>query len=196
VGPVDKTLVPAGNRFYFAMVFPAKSKVQAEAVKWVNTCWSNPEAEQFFLWGIKDYNYTVDSAGKIVWDLNAPNNATDGQWTTFRILLNPSVYHYDTPKLLANRSNAKVYLDGIATATANAFKNVAIDMPAIEVFKTAPELAPGFVVGGLFLDMFAKVVTGKEELDPAFSTFVAEWKKRGGDAAIKQATEWYNKTQK
>jgi putative aldouronate transport system substrate-binding protein len=196
VGPVDKTLVPQGNRFYFAMVFPAKSKVQADAVKWVNTCWSNPEAETFFLWGIKDYNYTVDSAGKIQWDAKNPNNATDGQNTTYRILLNPTVYHYDTPKLLAARPNAKVYLDGIETAKNHSFKNVAIDMPTIEVLKTAPELTPGFVVGGLFLDMFAKVVTGKEDLEPAFNAFVAEWKKRGGDAAIKQATEWYDKTQK
>ena len=196
VGPVDKTLVPRGNRFYFVMVFPTKSKVQAEAVKWVNTCWSSPEAETFFLWGIKDYNYTVDASGKIKWDINAPNNATDGQWTTFRILVNPTVYHYDTPKLLANRSNAKVYLDAIQVAQNNSFKNPGIDMPSIEVFKTAPELTPGFGVGSLFLDMFAKVVTGKEELDPAFNAFVAEWRKRGGDAAIKQATEWYNKTQK
>lgn len=196
VGPVDKTLVPQGNRHYFTMVFPAKSKVQADAVQWINKCWSLPAAETFFLWGIKDRNYTLDSAGKVQWDATNPNNATNSEWIAYRLSMNPTVYHYDTPKLLEVRANAKVYLDGIATATAHSFKQPAIDMPQIDVFKTAPELSPGFVTGGLFLDMFAKVVTGKEDLEQSFNAFVVEWKKRGGDAAIKQATEWYSKNKK
>lgn len=196
VGPVDKTLAPANNRHYFTMVFPAKSKVQADAVQWINKCWSLPAAETFFLWGIKDRNYTLDSAGKILWDPKNPFNEKDTEWVVYRLSINPTVYHYDTPKLLETRSNAKVYLDAIAQAKAHSFKQPALDMPQIEVFKTAPELAPGFVIGSLYLDMFAKVVTGKEDLETSFNTFATEWKKRGGDAAIKQATEWYNKTQK
>ncbi|MNU05984.1 hypothetical protein D3C72_2509950 [compost metagenome] len=55
---------------------------------------------------------------------------------------------------------------------------------------------PGTGAGTLFLDMFAKVITGKEELDPAFDKFVSEWKRRGGDEAMKEATAWYNEQNK
>jgi hypothetical protein len=65
-------------------------------------------------------------------------------------------------------------------------------MPKLTAFNTRPELALAFAPGSLFLDMFAKVVTGKEQLDPAFDKFVAEWTRRGGDTAIKEATTWYN----
>jgi hypothetical protein len=41
------------------------------------------------------------------------------------------------------------------------------------------------------MDMFAKAITGKEPLDAAFDGFVKEWKRRGGDEAIKEATKWY-----
>jgi hypothetical protein len=64
-------------------------------------------------------------------------------------------------------------------------------MPNLEALTTRPELGIGS--GTLFLDMFAKVITGKLDLDTGFENFVAEWKKRGGDQAIKEATEWYKK---
>jgi hypothetical protein len=65
-------------------------------------------------------------------------------------------------------------------------------MPTLQSLKTNPELTVGTGAGTLFLDMFAKVITGKEDADSAFDKFVAEWKRRGGDAAIKEATDWYN----
>jgi len=196
-GPTgNKGLVPAGNRFYFSMVFPAKSKVTADAVKFLEKCWTDPAIESFFLWGIKGRNYTLDAAGKIQWDAANPYNKNANEQNVYRISLNPTVYHYDTPKILALRPNAQVYLDGIQTAAGNAIPNIAINMPQIDVFKTAPELRPGFNSGSLFLDMFAAVVTGKADPDASFDKFVADWKKRGGDEAVKQATDWYNKNQK
>lgn len=67
--------------------------------------------------------------------------------------------------------------------------NDAMHMPVLSTLQTHPELGTG--AGSLFMDMVAKVVTGKEEADKAFETFTSEWKRRGGNDAIKEATAWY-----
>ncbi|MDF2669677.1 MAG: hypothetical protein K0R67_1983, partial [Paenibacillus sp.] len=86
--------------------------------------------------------------------------------------------------------------NGIKAADASAIVTPMVNMPTLSPFKTNPELVPGLGAGTLFLDMFAKIITGKEELDKAFDAFVADWTKRGGDKAIVEATEWYNKSVK
>ncbi|TNJ63730.1 hypothetical protein FE784_23695 [Paenibacillus hemerocallicola] len=78
---------------------------------------------------------------------------------------------------------------GKKLANDDAMANDALHMPVLNTMKTHPELGAGG--GSLFMDMVAKVVTGKEEAGRAFDTFVAEWKRRGGDEAIKEATAWY-----
>ncbi|WP_308637181.1 extracellular solute-binding protein [Paenibacillus silvisoli] len=40
-------------------------------------------------------------------------------------------------------------------------------------------------------EMFSKIIYGKEPLD-YFDTWVADWKKAGGDQITKEITEWYN----
>jgi putative aldouronate transport system substrate-binding protein len=64
-------------------------------------------------------------------------------------------------------------------------------MPALPTLSTRPELN----WDGLWLDFAAKVITGKESVDK-FNDFVADWKKRGGDQLIKEATDWYNSRHK
>ncbi len=53
-----------------------------------------------------------------------------------------------------------------------------------------PELKPP--TGSLFLDHTLRVILGKEPLE-SYDLFVQEWRRRGGDAAIAEATEWYRK---
>lgn len=48
---------------------------------------------------------------------------------------------------------------------------------------------------GLFLEFTARVITGKDSVD-SFDSFVADWKKRGGEQLIKEATDWYKSVNK
>ncbi|NOU73744.1 hypothetical protein GC098_20370 [Paenibacillus sp. LMG 31458] len=62
---------------------------------------------------------------------------------------------------------------------------------SLQILQTKPELTKN----GLWMETAAKIITGKEPLD-SFDKFVEDWKKRGGDQIIKEATEWYNNKNK
>jgi hypothetical protein len=114
----------------------------------------------------------------------------------YQLSINPRGDGRMLDKVLDVSPNTEAIKSGIQVAKKNIIKNDGLYMPTLNSLKTNPELAVGTGAGTLFLDMFAKVITGKEELDASFDKFVAEWKRRGGDTAIKEATDWYNKFHK
>lgn len=189
-GPKGKGISPQGDQIYFVWVVPAKNKNAEDVVKFLDWAWSD-EAEEFFALGIKDYNYKIEN-GKPVWNLNDPANKDNDASVFYQLSINPRGDGRMLPRLLEVIPNSEAIKEGIKTAAANVFPNDGLHMPTLESLKTHPELTPGTGAGTLFLDMFAKVITGKENVDTAFDQFVAEWKRRGGDAAIKEATDWYN----
>jgi len=193
-GPNGKGLMPLTDQIYFVWVIPSKTKNPEEIVKFLDWAWSD-EADTFFQFGIKDINYTVEN-GEIKWDPNSPNNSADSAYNFYQLSINPRGDGRMDPKVVEKSPDADVLKEGMKTAAANGFAHASLHMPPLEALKTHPELVPGTGSGTLFLEMFAKVVTGQEELDPAFDKFVQEWRKRGGDEAIKEATEWYNQFHK
>ena len=189
-GPKGGALNPESDQIYFVWVVPAKNGKAEDVVKFLNWAWSD-EAEEFFALGIKDYNYKVEN-GKPVWNMNDPANKENDASVFYQLSINPRGDGRMLPKLLDVIPNSEAIKAGIETAARNVFKNDGLHMPTLESLKTHPELVPGTNAGTLFLDMFAKVVTGKEDVDSAFDNFVNEWKRRGGDKAIEEATNWYN----
>ncbi|PYI56305.1 extracellular solute-binding protein [Paenibacillus flagellatus] len=189
-GPKGQGISPAGDQIYFVWVVPAKNKSAEDVVKFLDWAWSD-EAETFFALGIKDKNYKVEN-GKPVWSLTDPANKDNDASVFYQLSINPRGDGRMLPRVLDVVPNSEALKAGIKTAQENVIQNDALHMPTLESLKTHPELAVGTGAGTLFLDMFAKVVTGKEPLDSAFDKFTAEWKRRGGDAAIKEATDWYN----
>ncbi|MFK7696084.1 hypothetical protein [Paenibacillus sp. HJGM_3] len=183
-------LWPAGDQIYFVWVMPAKNKNAVEAIKFLNWAWSD-EADDFFAMGIKDTNYTIEN-GKPKWDMNAPANKDNDASVFYQLSINPRGDGRMMPRVLDVAPNSDALKAGVETANKNVIKNDALHMPTLESLKTKPELVPGTNAGTLFLDMFAKVVTGKEDVDSAFDKFVTEWKRRGGEDIIKEATNWYN----
>jgi putative aldouronate transport system substrate-binding protein len=83
---------------------------------------------------------------------------------------------------------------GISYEEKNLFEIPSMNMPTPDSIKTKPEL--GFAAGSLFLDTLTQIITGKIDPDKGFDDFVANWKKRGGDQAIKDANDWYAKNKK
>jgi putative aldouronate transport system substrate-binding protein len=194
-GPKGKGIWPQSDQIYFIWVVPAKNKNAEEVIKFLNWAWSD-EAAQFFALGIKDYNYKVEN-NKPVWNLKDPANQDNDASVFYQLSINPRGDGRMLPQLLDVMPNSAIMKEGIKTAQANVIKNDGLHMPSLESLNTHPELAVGTSISGtLFMDMFAKVVLGKEDADSSFDKFVAEWKRRGGDAAIKEATDWYNKFNK
>ena len=133
-------------------------------------------------------HHTVDG-GKVTWDSSAAVN-TDSQALGFYQALLPTHKDNRMSPLLVEMNPMRDYLLlGKEIAPQNIFPNPGMHMPLMEAQKLRPELAAR--AGTLFLDMFAKVVTGKVELESAWDTYVAEWHRRGGDDLIDQATAWY-----
>lgn len=174
-------------------VIPAKTAHPEKVIQFIDWAWSDPEAEEFFAFGIEGRNFTREN-GKIVWDETNPRNQENDEKAAYQYVMNPTGLAAGNAKTLDALPDElkNRLLQGYEDADRSTMNNDAEGMPTLEAFRTNPELGTGFGAGTLFLDMFAKVVTGKEELDPAFDNFVAEWRRRGGDAGIREATDWYN----
>ncbi|HZG57950.1 extracellular solute-binding protein [Paenibacillus sp.] len=187
----DSGLAPIGDSIYFVFVIPSKVEHPEQIIKFLDWAWSSEEADTFFTFGIEGVNYTKEN-GEIKWDPANPKNATDNEYLAYRLSINLRGADLSTPRVLSLSPDADVIAAGMEASRKSGIQHESLYLPRPEAFNTNPELSPGFGADSLFLDMFAKVVTGREPLDAAFDSFVTEWKSRGGDAAIQQATEWYN----
>ncbi|WNQ10463.1 extracellular solute-binding protein [Paenibacillus aurantius] len=180
-----------GDGIYFVWVIPSKSKNVEESLKFLEWAWTSPEAEKFYAYGIKGVNYTEEN-GKINYDSSAPANADKNAFQMYQLSLNMKEIGFASPLVLKVAPEADKLIKGYETASRNMIKHDGLYMPRLKSLSNKPELALGLGSSNLFTDMFAKVVTGKAPLDSAFDNFVADWKKRGGDEVIQEATEWYN----
>jgi putative aldouronate transport system substrate-binding protein len=189
-GPKGQGLSPESDQIYFVWVIPSKTKNPEEIIKFLDWAWSD-KADEFFAYGIEGVNYQEEN-GKIKWDPNSEANKENGATVFYQLSINPGGDGRMTNQVLDMDPKGEILIKANELAAEHVIPNAALHMPTLESLKTHPELVPGTGSGTLFLDMFAKVITGKEELDPAFDKFVKEWKRRGGEQAIKEATEWYN----
>lgn len=178
----------------YTWVIPSSSKHAEDAIKFLNWVWSD-EANKFFAYGIEGNNYAVEN-GAVKWDPKAPANADKNASDFYQLVVNPRGDGRMVPDALKFAPNGEALLRGIEIGKNSIFPADNKDMKVLKAYETHPEIVPGTGAGTLFLDMFAKVITGKEELDPAFDKFVSEWKRRGGDEAMKEATAWYNEQNK
>lgn len=188
------TLEHAGIGFSWVIPSKVSDAKAAEILKYFEWSYTSEEAAKFHAYGIEGHNYTV-SDGKINYDVTSPANAEKSAMSFYQLSINPRGDGRMRPLVVDSYSEelSSMLKTGITVAANNVVKHDSLHMPSLESLSTHPELLPGTAAGTLFLDMFAKVVTGRENLDTAFDKFVAEWKKRGGEAAMKEATEWYNK---
>ncbi|WP_176706016.1 extracellular solute-binding protein [Paenibacillus hemerocallicola] len=163
-------------------------------VQFMDWTYSNDQKKtDFFAFGIKGRNYTEEN-GAINWEGN--NEMNKKEKTFVETMINPSGDSRMDIRVIekAGIVDPSVLKRGTDYTAKNMYDDPSINMELPEVLQTKPEL--GYAGGSLFMDMFSRVVTGKEQPDAAFDKFVADWKKRGGDEAVKQATEWYNKNGK
>ncbi|RAV19242.1 extracellular solute-binding protein [Paenibacillus contaminans] len=194
VGPKGQGLGLANPGLYYAWIIPKSVKDPERIIKFLDANWGNPEVQKFISYGIEGYNYEVVD-GKIKWDPESPNNVKDPQnpeRTLYQINMNFTGHSINNNEQVKMSPFAEPLMRGFDISEKYKIKNEAMYMPVLEAFKKRPELMPNFGNGDTLLaDMFAKVLTSDVDIDSEFDKFVKEWRSRGGDEAIKQATEWH-----
>lgn len=189
VGPAGKGGLSAESEgINYVWVIPSSNKHPEEVIKYLDWAWSSPEANKFFSYGIEGSNYIVDN-GEVKFDATLPINKENNPAEFFRIFINPVKIGSLDPSVLDLDPNAELMKKGLAAAQEGIFTSDDFHMPVLDAIKSNPEL--GFGASTLFMDMFAKVLTGSSDLDAAFDGFLNEWQARGGGDAIAEATAWY-----
>ena len=176
----------------FVWTIPKSAKDPVAVIKFLDWFYSDDKAKDtFFMYGIEGVNHTVEG-NTIKYNYPANNEQIDAQnmfqeWLHFT----GGKPHLVDETFTKNKPNGEKIYNSLQVAAAEGFDNDALDMPSLPTLKTRPELN----FDGLWLDFAAKVITGKESVDK-FDQFVADWKARGGEQLIKEATEWYNANKK
>lgn len=179
---------PQSEGIDFVWVIPSTTKNPEEVIKFLDWAWGTPEAEKFFAFGIEGHNYT-EKDGKIEYDAEAAVNV-DNQASGFhRKTIN--VRGSSRSAIIKYQPEEEHIMKGYEDAEKSVYKHDSLGMPPLESLVGHPELAVDLSAGSIFYDTFVKLVVGKEDLDEGFDKFVKEWKSRGGDQMIKEATEWY-----
>jgi len=169
------------------MVFaiPSTNEDPVTAIKFLDQFYSE-EVQTLLTYGLEGENYTIED-GKIKYNYPTDQEGIyeETMYQNFLRLIGPS--HLEDQEFLANRPNGDLISKAIEVSQNEGRVNDGLGMPTLPTMLERPELQKN----GLWVEYAAKVLTGKDSLDN-WDAFVEDWKKRGGDQVIKEATEWYN----
>jgi putative aldouronate transport system substrate-binding protein len=153
------------------------------------------EAETYFTFGIEGDNYTKDASGKI--NYKFPTNNDESSEEGFRSGTLWAVHDSTYNKL-------RLELNDDGKATLRAFDEVLAKeglsgigfYPDLATFSKYPDLAtPSPDVGPkLIIDYMIKMIYGKEPISN-WPKVIEEYRQKGGNEIIKEATERWNKMQ-
>ena len=158
-----------------------------EIIKFFDWFYSDEAPSDFFLYGLEGEDHTK-SGDTITYKYPAVKEDYDAE------AMHQEWLHFTGPKLhlldetfIKGRNMGDLIFSGIQTGMNEGIVNDGLDIPTLPALQTRPELDHN----GLFQEIAAKIITGQEPVD-AFDAYVADWKSRGGDQWIAEATEWYN----
>ncbi|OCT13413.1 hypothetical protein A8709_17535 [Paenibacillus pectinilyticus] len=175
-GPVGTKWNPVNKTF----ILFKSAKDPVAIIKYLDWLMSD-EGQIFTGLGIEGDTYKKDGSGNIVFD---PNRQKDIQFLSdiFQMTgYNETVLKAGTtPEAFAK---IKVANDIVAK---EGFPNEAVGMPPIANDRN---------MGTMFQEAAAKIILGNSPID-SWDTFVASWKKQGGDDLMKDRTDWYNQNRK
>ncbi|WP_201318003.1 extracellular solute-binding protein [Paenibacillus sp. EPM92] len=167
-------------------VIPKTNKHPEQVLKFLEWFLSD-EAQAFLNYGLEGEDYTVENGKKmpkpITTKAESDREQMHLQWLRW---IGPSNIH--DQEFMKNRENGQYVPAAMKIAAAEGRVNDGLDMPIPPTLASKPELQ----FTGLWMETAAKIVTGRDPLD-SFDKFVEDWKKRGGDKVIQEATEWYLK---
>ena len=186
-GPDGKGGASLGSMVGMVYVIPASNQNPEAAIRFLDWMYSE-EAERFVTYGIEGENYTVEN-GKINYKYPETQNEIYEE-QMYNIFLDYVGQRYlANTEFMRGRNHGDLIVSAMEIANNEGRQNDGLDMPAMPTLLARPELA----YDGLWLEFAAKVITGEQSVEE-FERFVADWKKRGGDQLIQEATEWYKQT--
>lgn len=158
-----------------------------EIIKFFDWFYSDEAPSDFFLYGLEGEDHTKNG-DKIEYKYPTVKEEYDAE------AMHQEWLHFTGPKLhltdetfIRGRNMGDLIFQGITTGLNEGIVNDGLDMPNLPAVQARPELNHN----GLFQEIAAKIITGQEPVD-AFDAYVEDWKKRGGEQWIEEATEWYN----
>jgi len=169
-----------------AWVIPKSNKHPEHVLKFLEWFYS-ADAQKFLNYGLEGDDFTIEN-GKMVYKplstkADQEREQIHLQWLR---LIGPSYIH--NQEYMEKRENGEYVATALEIATGEGRINDGMDMPIPPTLTSRPELQ----FTGLWMETAAKIITGRDSLD-SFDKFVEDWKKRGGDQVIQEATDWYVK---
>lgn len=144
------------------------------------------EGQLFSELGIEGQSYTKEG-GTIKY---LADKDTDLKWRSAVFQMHG--FNEQAQKLLINNDEAyNKLLQTIDTSRKEGIANPTAGMPPIDTLTKNADLQ----YRGSFQEAAAKIILGEKPVD-YFDEYVANWKKQGGDKAIKELTDWYNANRK
>ncbi|HEY0827709.1 MAG TPA: extracellular solute-binding protein [Bacilli bacterium] len=187
----ERGLGPVSDGIYFVWVIPDTVKNPEKIIKFLDWAWSADEADKFFAYGIEGSNYTTEG-GEIKYDVSAPINADKNAFQMFQLSINPREIGFNNELVLKTLPESEKIIAGYKLSADIALPHDSLYMPPLATFQNNPEISTW---GTMFVEMFSKIMTGKQPIE-AFDKFVEDWKKRGGNDAIEEATKWHSQFNK
>ncbi|WP_248927490.1 extracellular solute-binding protein [Paenibacillus hamazuiensis] len=188
IGPDGKggSLIGSAVNPLSAWVIPRSNKHPENVLKFLEWYYSDA-AQKFLNYGLEGDDYTTES-GKLVYKQPQVQADIDRETMHLHFLRFIGPTHLTDKDYINGRVNGDLITKALQVANSEGRVNDALDMPIPPTLQSKPEL--GYT--GLWIETAAKIITGKESID-SFDKFVDDWKKRGGDKVIQEATDWYKK---
>ncbi|MDR6548846.1 extracellular solute-binding protein [Paenibacillus qinlingensis] len=169
-------------------VIPKSNKHPEHVLKFLEWFLSD-DAQTFLNYGLEGEDFTVENGKKVPKPISTKADKEREQfhlqWLRW---IGPS--HIHNQEYMKTRENGEFVPTAVKIASSEGRVNSALDLPVPASLVTKPELQ----FTGLWMETAAKIITGRDPID-SFDKFVEDWKKRGGDKVIQDATEWYLKNQ-
>jgi putative aldouronate transport system substrate-binding protein len=190
-----------GGYFYYAPVirtfFINKNVKQETAINiikffdWMMT----PEAETFFTFGIEGDTYTKDASGNINYKFPTTKEETDEEGFRSGTMWAVHDSTYNKPRLLLNEDGKATLKAFDEVLTKEGLPGIGF-YPDLSTFSKFPDLAaPQPDVGPkIIVDHMIKMIYGKEPITD-WPKVIEEYKAKGGNEIIKEATDRWNKKQ-
>ncbi len=163
-----------------------------EIVKFFNWMVSD-EAKKFFTFGVEGETYT-EAGGVVTYVQPTETQAVDEERyrTTFLWLVQDTTYNEG---ILGLTEEGKDLINTYDTLLANEGRDGITFEPRLDSLQENPDISPiSDQPAPLILDHIIKMIYGKEPISN-WPQVIEEWKSKGGNAVIKEATEKFNKGQ-
>lgn len=180
-GPVGRVLKPTSSTSF--LFKNSKQEVKEAAIKFIDWC-STEEGALLCKYGIEGDTVVKNADGTYTYD-QAKQKTEQTLWMQnfVRAELDSINLKIKTPDPKAD----KLRDDTIALSRKEGIPNPLAPMPAPVSLTSKPDLK---IDGTLPLQTISRIIFGELPIS-AYDDMVEKWKKSGGDAVIKESTDWY-----